>query len=116
MLQLAFRAFACGSMKLAISSRVLLVKVEVCVMGINFDKRVLAACLIAIPLLPLGAYAITHHRHVSVEFYHTAMATMKDGRKLHAHVIKMNGNMMAAFPMHDLPDYLQQQIFVPGDQ
>jgi predicted acyl esterase len=85
-------------------------------MSINFDKRVLAACLIALPLLPLGAYAVAHHRHVSVEFYHSAMATMKDGTKLHARVIKMNGNMMAAVPRNDLPDYLQQQIFVPGDQ
>ncbi|MEI9915071.1 MAG: hypothetical protein WDN02_07670 [Methylovirgula sp.] len=46
----------------------------------------------------------------------STIATMKDGTRLHVQVVKMNGHMMVAIPMHDLPDYLRQQIFVPGDQ
>ena len=79
-------------------------------------KLAVAACLTGALLFPLAAYAKHHHRMVSVEMYHSAMATMKDGTKLHVQVIKMNGRMMVAIPMADLPDYLQQQIFVPGDQ
>ncbi len=79
-------------------------------------KLALAALSVGILLFPLAAYAKHHHRFVSVEMYHSSMATMKDGTKLHVQVIKMNGRMMIAIPMADLPDYLRQQIFVPGDQ
>ena len=85
-------------------------------MSKNFQKLAVATFLVAAVLTPIAAYAKHHHHFVSVEMMRNTMATMKDGTKLHVQVIKMNGHMMVVIPMADLPDYLRQQIFVPGDQ
>ncbi|MEJ0052598.1 MAG: hypothetical protein WDN02_15585 [Methylovirgula sp.] len=82
----------------------------------NFLKFVGVTFLAAAVLAPIAAYAGHHHHFVSVEMMRHTMATMKDGTKMHVQVVKMNGHMMVMIPMADLPDYLRQQIFVPGDQ
>jgi hypothetical protein len=82
----------------------------------NFQRFAAASFLASILFTPLAAYAKHHHRFVSVEVMRSTMATMKDGTRLHVQIVRMNGRMMVAIPMSDLPDYLRQQIFVPGDQ
>ncbi len=85
-------------------------------MNHHVRKAALAACLAITVLAPVAAYAKHHHYFARVEVMRSTIATMKDGTRLHVQVVKMNGHMMVAIPMHDLPDYLRQQIFVPGDQ
>lgn len=85
-------------------------------MNRHVRKAALAVSLAATILAPVAAYAKHHHHFARVEVMRNTTATMKDGTKLHVQVIKMNGHMMVAIPMHDLPDYLELQINPPGDQ
>jgi hypothetical protein len=62
--------------------------------------------MLATVLAPVAAYAKHHHHFARVEVMRNTMGTMKDGTKIHVQVIKMNGQMMAVIPMHDLPDWL----------
>ncbi len=76
-------------------------------------KAALAVCLVATVLAPVAAYAKLHHYFARVEVMRSTMATMKDGTKIHVQVIKMNGQMMVAIRMHDIPDWLTLDA---GDQ
>ncbi|MEW6438696.1 MAG: hypothetical protein AB1508_16180 [Pseudomonadota bacterium] len=85
-------------------------------MSKTFLRIAIATFLACIIFTPIAAYAKHRHHFVSVEMIRDATATMKDGTRLRVTVVKMNGHMMAAIPMNDLPDYLHQQIFLPSDQ
>jgi len=86
------------------------------IMTKTFQRFAVASFLGCILFTPLAAHARRHHHFVSVEFMRSAMATMKDGTRLHVQIVKMNGHTMVAIPMAELPDYLHQQIFLPSDQ
>jgi hypothetical protein len=82
----------------------------------NFSRFVIASFLTPAFLTPLAASPRHHHHFVSVDLMRATTATMTDGTKLHVQIVKMNGRMMVAIPVGDLPDYLHQQIFLPSDR
>lgn len=55
-----------------------------------------------------------HHHHMMIEMMGHTTATMKDGTKLDVDIIQIGGHKMIAIPAEELPDYLHQQIFRPG--
>jgi hypothetical protein len=80
-------------------------------------QAILGVCLLGTAVLPIAAYARHHHYFTKVEVMRPAKAKMRDGFVLRMQVIKMNGNMMVAIKMSDLPDYLRREVFLtPGDQ
>jgi hypothetical protein len=67
--------------------------------------------ILAIPFLVAAAGA-AHAVDVqgTVQMITHTDLVMKDGSKMHADIVKMNGKMYLMMPVDDLPDYLHQQV------
>ncbi len=58
--------------------------------------------------VPRASYAVNVQE--TVEMITHVDLVMKDGSRMHADVVKMNGKMYIMLPFDDLPDYLHQQV------
>ena len=70
--------------------------------------------IFAIPFLIAagGVASVAHAVDVqgTVQMITHTDLVMKDGSKMHADIVKMNGKMYLMMPVDDLPDYLHQQV------
>lgn len=70
---------------------------------------------IRIAMLAVGFLVVAGAAHAvdvqeTVQMITHTDLVMKDGSKMHADIVKMNGKMYLMMPVDDLPDYLHQQV------